>query len=181
MELNWCDVRATNLHIRVQRNPCERQTSTQTDMPSRPATDFVKWATHVLLMSCSSISNDVASTMALITVISVLSVCVACFISIGTTLAPRLINKPIVSIAETDVSRDETLTKLTGILRDVFDDDSLVAAPELTADDVDEWDSLNHVRLILTVEREFRLKFAASEVTNLKNLGDLVNLIEMKA
>jgi acyl carrier protein len=76
---------------------------------------------------------------------------------------------------------DQIKSKLTLVLRDVFDDDSLVATPELTAGDVDEWDSLSHVRLMLTVEREFSVKFAASEITNLKNVGDLIKLIETKS
>lgn len=74
----------------------------------------------------------------------------------------------------------EIQQKLTSILREVFDDDSLVATPELTADDVEEWDSLNHVRLMLTIERAFGVKFAAAEVTGLKNVGDLTRLIESK-
>jgi len=78
------------------------------------------------------------------------------------------------------VSPEEVREKLTHILRDVFDDDSLTAAPQLTADEVDEWDSLNHVRLILTVEKEFRVKFAASEITGLKNVGELIELVETK-
>jgi acyl carrier protein len=78
------------------------------------------------------------------------------------------------------VSPQQIQEKLSHIMRDVFDDDALVASPQLTADDVDEWDSLNHVRLILTVEREFGVKFAASEVTGLKNVGDLISLIGTK-
>jgi acyl carrier protein len=79
------------------------------------------------------------------------------------------------------VSDEEIQRKLTQIIRDVFDDDTLVATPELTARDVDGWDSVNHVRLILSVERQFKLKFAASEVTSLKRLGDLTKLIATKA
>lgn len=78
------------------------------------------------------------------------------------------------------MSPEQVKEKLTQILRDVFDDESLVAAPELTADDVDDWDSLNHIRLILTVEREFGIKFAASETTALKNVGELLGLIQAK-
>ena len=78
------------------------------------------------------------------------------------------------------LAEDEIVQQLTTILRDVFDEDTLVATPELTADQVDEWDSLNHVRLILTVERAFGIKFAASEVTGLKNVGDLIALVKAK-
>ncbi|MBV8571753.1 MAG: acyl carrier protein [Acidobacteriaceae bacterium] len=74
----------------------------------------------------------------------------------------------------------EVYDKLTGIFRDVFDDDSLTARPDLSADQVDEWDSLSHIRLMLTVERAFNIKFSAGEIGKLKNVGDLVHLIEAK-
>ena len=71
--------------------------------------------------------------------------------------------------------------RLKSVFREVFDNDSIVVAPDLTADDVDEWDSLSHIRLILTVERTFGVKFSASQVGKLKNVGDLVALIQSKA
>ena len=76
---------------------------------------------------------------------------------------------------------DEIYDKLTGIFHDVFDDDSIAVRPELTADDVDEWDSVSHIRLVLTVERAFNLKFSASEIGRLKNVGEFVDLIRSKA
>jgi acyl carrier protein len=79
------------------------------------------------------------------------------------------------------VSPEEIQGRLTHLLRDVFDDDTLVATPELTASDVNGWDSVNHVRLILSAEREFKVKFAASEVIGLKKLGDFTKLIAAKA
>lgn len=78
------------------------------------------------------------------------------------------------------MSPEQVKAKLSQILRDVFDDEMLVAEPTLTADEVDDWDSLNHIRLILTVEREFGVKFAASETTALKNVGELLGLIQAK-
>lgn len=75
----------------------------------------------------------------------------------------------------------EIYQKLNGIFHDVFDDDTIVVRPELTANDVDEWDSLTHIRLLLTVEKAFGVKFSASEVGKLKNVGELVHLIETKA
>jgi len=70
--------------------------------------------------------------------------------------------------------------RLTALLRDIFDDEDLVATPELTADDVDEWDSLAHVRLVLAVEKAFGVKFSAAEVSRLKNVGEFASLIEAK-
>jgi acyl carrier protein len=72
-------------------------------------------------------------------------------------------------------------TRLTGIFHDVLDDDEIVLAPHLTAGDVEGWDSLAHVRLILTIERAFGVSFTASEVGRLKNVGELASLIQSKA
>lgn len=71
--------------------------------------------------------------------------------------------------------------KLTQVFHDVFDDDSIVVVPELTADDVDEWDSLTHIRLVIAIEKKFGLKFTAAEIERLRNVGDLVTLIDSKA
>lgn len=70
---------------------------------------------------------------------------------------------------------------LTGVFHDVFDDDTIVVTPELTADDVDEWDSLRHIRLVAAVEKKFGLNFSAAEIGRLKNVGQLVTLIETKS
>ena len=70
--------------------------------------------------------------------------------------------------------------QLTEVFHDVFDDDTIVVTPELTASDVDEWDSLRHIRLVAAVERRFGLSFSAAEIGRLKNVGQLVSLIGEK-
>jgi acyl carrier protein len=75
---------------------------------------------------------------------------------------------------------DEIYKKMTEIFRDVFDDDTLVVTPDMTADDVAEWDSLNHIRLILTVQKAFEVKFSAAQTAGLKNVGELVELVQTK-
>ncbi|MEC5387197.1 acyl carrier protein [Uliginosibacterium sp. H3] len=70
--------------------------------------------------------------------------------------------------------------RLTGIFQDAFDDDTLVLTPELTAQDVDGWDSIAHIRLALTVEKAFGIKFSAGEVGKLKNVGEFASLIQSK-
>ena len=72
----------------------------------------------------------------------------------------------------------EVYSKLTDVFHDLFDDDTIVLKPELTAKEVDGWDSLTHIRLLLTVERAFKIKFTTSEIGGLKNVGDLVALIK---
>ena len=70
--------------------------------------------------------------------------------------------------------------ELTTVFQDVFDDDSLEVTPDLSAKDVDGWDSLTHIRLLLSVEKKFNVKFTTSEIGRLENVGDLVTLIEAK-
>jgi acyl carrier protein len=79
-----------------------------------------------------------------------------------------------------NVISGEINSKLTTIFRDVFDDPDLTPNREMTADDVSEWDSLSHVRLILTIEKVFRVKFTASQIGNLKNVGDLMDFLQSK-
>ena len=62
----------------------------------------------------------------------------------------------------------------------MFDDDDLVLKPEMTADDVDGWDSLAHIRLILSVQKAFGVKFSPVEMNRLKNVGDLIALTKDK-
>ena len=70
--------------------------------------------------------------------------------------------------------------RLAEIFQDVFDEDSIDVSPELSAKDVDGWDSLTHIRLILTVEKAFKIKFSTSEIGKLENVGDLVALIKAR-
>ena len=70
--------------------------------------------------------------------------------------------------------------RLTEIFQEIFDEDSIEVTPKLSADDVDGWDSLTNVRLILTIEKAFKIKFSTSEIGKLENVGDLVALIQGK-
>lgn len=78
------------------------------------------------------------------------------------------------------MTSDEILAQLRDMMIDVFDVDDLTVTPATTADDVEEWDSLSHVRLVVAIERKFGIKFTNSEIEGLKSVGDLVNLIEAK-
>ena len=71
-------------------------------------------------------------------------------------------------------------TRLGQIFQDVFDEDSIKVTPELSAKDVDGWDSLTHIRLILTIEKVFKIKFSTSEIGRLENVGDLAALIQAR-
>ena len=69
---------------------------------------------------------------------------------------------------------------LNEIFCEVFDDDDIELTPEMTADDVDGWDSLSHVNLIVTIETRFKIKFTQKELLTFKNVGDLMASIESK-
>jgi acyl carrier protein len=71
--------------------------------------------------------------------------------------------------------------RLVRVFEDVFDEDSIEVTPELSAKDVDGWDSLTHIRLLLTIEKGFNIKFSTSEIGKLENVGDLVALIKARA
>lgn len=70
--------------------------------------------------------------------------------------------------------------RLTGVFRNVFDDDSLALRADMTANDVENWDSLTHIDLIVAIEKEFRVRFTTAEVSGLKNVGELESLVEKK-
>jgi acyl carrier protein len=70
--------------------------------------------------------------------------------------------------------------QLTTIFHDVFDDDSLVLTPDLTAASVPEWDSFNHINLIVAVESRMKIKFQTAELESMNTVGHLVELIEKK-
>jgi acyl carrier protein len=71
--------------------------------------------------------------------------------------------------------------RLNRVFQDIFDDQSLKIADSMTAADVEGWDSLTHIDLIVQVEREFVIKLSTAEVRALKNVGDFVALIAQKA
>jgi acyl carrier protein len=79
------------------------------------------------------------------------------------------------------MSQPEIQEKLTKTFHKVFGDNTLVINPAMTASDVKGWDSLTHVRLLLTVERTFRISITASEAGKLQTVGDLMQLIQSKA
>jgi len=78
------------------------------------------------------------------------------------------------------MTRDDIVTTLTDIFRDVFYDDELVLRDAMTADDVEEWTSLTHINLILAVEEAFEIKIRSNEIEKLTDVKALIDLIEKK-
>lgn len=78
------------------------------------------------------------------------------------------------------MQQQEIYKELTGICRDLFDDESLVLSPGLTAADVPEWDSFNHINLIVATEARFGIKFQTAELESLQTMGHLADLVQSK-
>lgn len=68
---------------------------------------------------------------------------------------------------------DSILEKVNTIFREVLDDDKLNISHVTTADDVDDWDSLSHIQLIVAIEKKFKLRFTSGEIENYKNVGEM--------
>lgn len=79
------------------------------------------------------------------------------------------------------LSYDDTKRRLQAVFHDVFDDDTIEIYDAMTADDLDEWDSLSHITLVLAVEREFGVKLKAAEVGNLADVGAMIRLLRERA
>ena len=75
------------------------------------------------------------------------------------------------------MSEEEIYERLNDVFRDVFDDDTIEVDDLTTADDIDDWDSLEHINLIATVEKEFGIKFRMGEVSTMKDVGEMVEII----
>jgi acyl carrier protein len=75
---------------------------------------------------------------------------------------------------------EEIFEKVADLMADVFDLDDFVVANATSADDIEEWDSLSHIRFMITLERAFKVKFSNEEISELKNVGELVAVIEKK-
>ena len=74
----------------------------------------------------------------------------------------------------------EILDQVSNILKNTFDDQSINIENNTSADDIDEWDSLSHIELISNIESHFKIRFALGELQDLKNVGDMVDLISSK-
>lgn len=76
---------------------------------------------------------------------------------------------------------DEVRSRLKKVFRDIFDDDSIEISDSTTASDIEDWDSMMHVNLVVAVEREFSIKVTTKEVNSLANVGDFIRLIGARA
>jgi acyl carrier protein len=75
------------------------------------------------------------------------------------------------------MTQEEVLAQITVIFKDVLDDDSIVLKRETTAEDIEDWDSLTHIQLIVTIEKKFGFKFTTAEINSFKNVGEMVDSV----
>ena len=78
------------------------------------------------------------------------------------------------------MNKEQIYSQLTNVFHEIFEDQSIVPTPNMKASDVEEWDSLNHINLIVAVEARFKIKFKTVELESLRDVGHLVDIIEKK-
>ncbi len=78
------------------------------------------------------------------------------------------------------MERKDILAQVQDVFREELEVDDLVLTDETTADDVEEWDSLSHVQLVVALEKSFGIKFTSREILSWNNVGDLIDCIEKK-
>ncbi len=78
------------------------------------------------------------------------------------------------------MEKNEILSKVEDIFKDVLDNEDIVLARETTANDVEEWDSLSHIQLIVAIEKAFKIKFTSKEILSWKNVGEMIDCIATK-
>ncbi len=78
------------------------------------------------------------------------------------------------------MTRETVIEKLQEIFIDVLDDEDINLTFETTADDIEDWDSLSHINLVVSIEKYYKMKFALGELQDLKNVGDMCSLVLSK-
>ena len=75
------------------------------------------------------------------------------------------------------MTREDVYERLNNVFRDVFDDESIVVEDSTTSDDIEDWDSFEHINLVVAVEEEFNFKIPMGKVVTMKNVGEMVDII----
>ena len=78
------------------------------------------------------------------------------------------------------MERIQIISEVQDIFRDVLDNEDIMLADNTTANDVEEWDSLTHIQLIVAIEKHFKIKFTSKEILSWQNVGQLVDCIAIK-
>jgi len=75
------------------------------------------------------------------------------------------------------MDRDEVFKIVQNIFRDIFDIEDLIINNQTNADEIEDWDSLNHILLVSSIEKEFKIKFALGELVEIKDVGSMINMM----
>ena len=75
------------------------------------------------------------------------------------------------------MNREKIIERLNEVFRDVFDNEDITVTDTTIADDIEEWDSLEHISLIAAVEKAFKMRFTMKEVSGMKNVGEMINIL----
>ncbi len=78
------------------------------------------------------------------------------------------------------MTREEVYERLNEVFREVFDDEGITVNDETTADDIEDWDSLEHINLVNAIEEEFDMKFNMGQIVSMKNVGEMADIIMSK-
>ena len=78
------------------------------------------------------------------------------------------------------MDRSDILRQVNNVFLDVLDDENIVLSDETTASDVDDWDSLNHIQLVVAIEKQFKIRFSSKEIQSWNNVGEMINSIAGK-
>ena len=78
------------------------------------------------------------------------------------------------------MERSEILKQVQDIFKDILDDEEIVLEDTTTADDVEGWDSLTHIQLIVAIEKQFKIKFTSKEILSWRNIGEMLDSIAAK-
>lgn len=78
------------------------------------------------------------------------------------------------------MEKNQILEEVQEIFREVLDNEEIVLANDTTADDIEEWDSLTHIQLIVAIEKHFKIKFTSKEILSWQNVGEMIDCIATK-
>ena len=78
------------------------------------------------------------------------------------------------------MTREEVLNSVQDIFRDIFDDQSLVVLESTNSEDIEDWDSMNHINLVSAIEKHFAIRFALGELQTLNDVGGMIDLMMKK-